>query len=217
MKRWLRRGAVALLAGTLTGCANVKVEKVDLQKRIDGQDQCVKGFRYYLTRPYLVVGCRVTVSTTYIPASIAVFPAGAKAGLGQPLAPGTELVLVAQVPDDQGKYRVYDRAGKLRPDLRPGQVRILQAGTQQMQVANSGAAVDFQAIADQVVAKTVGLINDLKIDPAVMAMNPQAWKDLIMQGTPIKTALNNHMNEIKTLLAPGAPTPSATPSRKRCK
>ncbi len=129
MNRWFKRGAVAaLMAGSAAGCANVKVEKVDVQARIEGCDEQVKGFRYYLTRPYLVVASRVVVSTTYVPAALAVTPADAKPAAGQPLPPEAEIVLVALVPDEKGQYQVYDRAGRVRSDLSPRQVRVLTSG-----------------------------------------------------------------------------------------
>src|SRR5262245_14525717 len=130
MDRWARRCALAALVwGVTVGCANVKVNKVDVQARIEGQDHHVHGFRYYLTRPYIVVSRRVPVSTTYVPVALAVFPADAAPAQGQPLPPGSEIFLVAQVPDEQGAYRVYDRTGHWRPDLTPSAVRVLPSKT----------------------------------------------------------------------------------------
>jgi hypothetical protein len=46
----------------VTGCAHLKVTKVSAEKRANGEDQHVKGFRYYLSRPYVVVTEPVLVS-----------------------------------------------------------------------------------------------------------------------------------------------------------
>jgi hypothetical protein len=41
------------------GCANVDVRKVPLDKRVSNCDQHVNGFRYYLSRPYVVLKARI--------------------------------------------------------------------------------------------------------------------------------------------------------------
>lgn len=46
-------GLVVALAAT--GCANLKVTKVSEEKRAHGTDHHIPGFRYYLSRPYVVV------------------------------------------------------------------------------------------------------------------------------------------------------------------
>lgn len=109
---------------SLGGCANVRVEKVDLQERIAGTDDCVKGFRYYMTRPYLVVASRVSLSKNYIPVWVGVLkeekPASSQGG------PTVQtLYLVAAIPDQHGKYLVYDQAGRCTPYLAE-QVTILK-------------------------------------------------------------------------------------------
>lgn len=58
----LRR--IVLIAGltvTMAGCANLKVKKVPLDERIAGTDD-TKGFRYYLSRPYVFVYERIPVA-----------------------------------------------------------------------------------------------------------------------------------------------------------
>jgi hypothetical protein len=63
------RVVVGLLATLpLAGCANLQVKKVAEYKRLSGEDEHVKGFRYYLSRPYVVVRAPILVSevvTTY--------------------------------------------------------------------------------------------------------------------------------------------------------
>lgn len=54
----LRLGFLLLLC---TGCANLEAKKVPLPDRLKGTDDHVKGFRYYVSRPYLVVAHRVCV------------------------------------------------------------------------------------------------------------------------------------------------------------
>jgi hypothetical protein len=59
------KALAALLSIALgaTGCANVHVHKVSVAKRIAGRDHHVKGFRYYTSRPYVVVSQAVDVAT----------------------------------------------------------------------------------------------------------------------------------------------------------
>jgi hypothetical protein len=57
-----RFGISVALALPLTGCANMEVKKVPLDMRIHRQDDHVRGFRYYLSRPYVVVQAAVPVS-----------------------------------------------------------------------------------------------------------------------------------------------------------
>jgi hypothetical protein len=90
-----------VLIGMAIGCANVKVQKVDVQDRLLGLDQKVHGFRYYLNRPYLVVAKQVPVTTTYIPVALAAVDDGRTAGENEPLPKGTELFLISQVPDKE--------------------------------------------------------------------------------------------------------------------
>ena len=37
------------------GCAGLEAHRVPLPKRMSGEDAHIHGFRYYLSRPYLVV------------------------------------------------------------------------------------------------------------------------------------------------------------------
>jgi hypothetical protein len=53
--------AAGWLAGA-TGCAKLEVKKIPIENRIEGHDH-VDGFRYYLSRPYVVVKNPVPVST----------------------------------------------------------------------------------------------------------------------------------------------------------
>ena len=66
--RWVTHTcSLAIGVGVIAGCANVKVRKVDVDKRIAGKDHHVRGFRYYLNRPYLVVGKHISVGTQLVP------------------------------------------------------------------------------------------------------------------------------------------------------
>jgi len=63
--RGFRIGATAaliLLSGA--GCSNLVVKKVPLDKRIAGTDDHLKGFRYYLNRPYLMVNDKILLKET---------------------------------------------------------------------------------------------------------------------------------------------------------
>jgi hypothetical protein len=57
--RWYHLAALVL--ATATGCANLETRKVPLADRLNGADDKYKGFRYYLSRPYMVVSRRVCV------------------------------------------------------------------------------------------------------------------------------------------------------------
>lgn len=57
----LKLGTAAALAAS-TGCAKLVVHKIPVESRIEGHDH-VDGFRYYLSRPYVVVKKPVLVST----------------------------------------------------------------------------------------------------------------------------------------------------------
>jgi hypothetical protein len=60
-------------AASLAGCAQMQVTKVSAEKRAHDGDKHVKGFRYYLARPYVLVKNKITVSAE---TSLLVFPAG---------------------------------------------------------------------------------------------------------------------------------------------
>lgn len=55
--------SVMILLVVSAGCANVRVKKVPLDKRAEGTDAKLEGFRYYLGRPYIVVKERIPVSS----------------------------------------------------------------------------------------------------------------------------------------------------------
>lgn len=63
-----RRNFVGLTAASLlvAGCANLHVTKVTAEKRCTEEDRHVKGFRYYLSRPYVVVKAPVLVCETSV-------------------------------------------------------------------------------------------------------------------------------------------------------
>jgi len=62
MKRYLVSGGVAAVL-LLGGCSNVHVRKVSVEDRASGLDRHVEGFRYYLTRPYILVKRAVPVGS----------------------------------------------------------------------------------------------------------------------------------------------------------
>ncbi len=107
----------SVLIGTVAGCANVKVHKVDVQDRLQGRDQKVEGFRYYLNRPYLVIAKQVPVATSYIPVSLAAAKMtsddkGKKPGENEPLLSGTMLFLIAEAPQaETGQYMAFNLQG----------------------------------------------------------------------------------------------------------
>jgi hypothetical protein len=107
---------VAAASAASLGCANVKVNKVSVEDRLSGNDLNVKGFRYYLNRPYVVVGRQISAGTIYVP----VIPVKQIAAIQKPspakTAPPADekyLRFLAAVSDDenQGSFRVYDSEG----------------------------------------------------------------------------------------------------------
>jgi hypothetical protein len=59
--------SLAFLAlAAASGCANLEARKVPLPDRLAGTDARYKGFRYYLSRPYIVVSRRVCVGQQLI-------------------------------------------------------------------------------------------------------------------------------------------------------
>jgi hypothetical protein len=62
MRKWW---LTLLLPGLLqAGCANLKVTKVPLDQRLACADDQIEGFRYYLSRPYVVITEAVVISET---------------------------------------------------------------------------------------------------------------------------------------------------------
>src|SRR5689334_9368146 len=62
----LKLGVTLACALAFVGCANVKVKKVSVEKRLSGHDNHVRGFRYYLNRPYIVVPQQIKLASTYV-------------------------------------------------------------------------------------------------------------------------------------------------------
>ena len=90
----------------------MKVRKVDVERCAAGTDHHVKGFRYYLNRPYIVVGRQISVSTQLVPVRMATYPGTAKVG-----EPNSRIVYVGLVPDKYGNYLIYDADGNEEPTL----------------------------------------------------------------------------------------------------
>lgn len=97
MRAWPARWWVSLPLAALLGCANLEARKVPVSDRLDGTDDKIKGFRYYVSRPYLIVSRRVCV--------------------GQHLAVGRLLwqkdgpETVIETIDEHGRPRYYDSRG----------------------------------------------------------------------------------------------------------
>lgn len=101
-----------LAVGTaLVGCAGLEAKKVPLEERHACRDQHHHGFRYYLSRPYLVVSQRVDVVTTYEAARI-----GYVAKNEKPVTePCGQVKTVLEGIDTEGCRRLYDMSGRLLP------------------------------------------------------------------------------------------------------
>jgi hypothetical protein len=96
---------VVIASAVNLGCANVKVDKVSVEDRLSGNDRCVQGFRYYLNRPYIVVGRQISAGTIYVPA----IPVKRTPSLH----PTDQLRFLAAVPDrgTPGVFQVFDAQG----------------------------------------------------------------------------------------------------------
>ena len=104
MQFGLRLGVAITCAATFVGCANVKVKKVSVSDRLSGHDAHVRGFRYYMNRPYVVVAQQVPLATSYV----AVKPFYMKTAANSP----KKAALASLSPDPRtGKHLVYDRDG----------------------------------------------------------------------------------------------------------
>jgi hypothetical protein len=100
--RWL---AVPVGACTLVGCANIHAKKVPVDDRLAGTDHHVKGFRYYLPRPYVVVAEAVPIASESEEAEF-----GALAHLPD----GTRVDGFRSAMCESGRpgqHRLYDRCG----------------------------------------------------------------------------------------------------------
>lgn len=145
MYRWLSRSVAAVVAaGTATGCANVKVEKVSVADRAEGRDDHVNGFRYYLTRPYLMVAKRVPVTTSYVPVAFAAQATVVKnLKAGDLLPANAEVFLVSLVPDRQtGQFTVYDPSGHPRPDVSARELTAIAGGGTNTDAGGGAAGLD---------------------------------------------------------------------------
>jgi hypothetical protein len=154
--RWIRLSALlATSVVVVAGCANVKVKKVDLERRLAGKDNHVRGFRYYLSRPYLVVTRQVHVATQLIPVVTGQLR-------NAPPNAVPKLVFVSLVPDATGKYVVYTPAGKRHMSLDYGQIDTLIESKPLPPIATTGigrsgpvVAVAVPADARRILARTV--------------------------------------------------------------
>jgi len=110
MQLGIRVGVALICAATIVGCANVKVKKVSVKDRLSGNDAHVRGFRYYLNRPYVVVPQQVPIATSYV----AVKPFYMASAAGQPQT----AALVSLSPDPHTKKQiVFDPDGNELKDV----------------------------------------------------------------------------------------------------
>jgi len=127
------QAAMALIAlAQLLGCANVKVHKVSVEDRAAGADRHVKGFRYYLNRPYIVVSERVPVSTQYVPAVLT-------RANGAPQ--GATPFLMTLLPDSNGEHRVYNLEGQRIPEADWRCLRVLKETAKVEAIKNTAGSV----------------------------------------------------------------------------
>jgi hypothetical protein len=187
------------LVGFGFGCANVKVHKVPVADRVAETDNHVKGFRYYLNRPYLAVTRKVPISTTYIPTAIAAY---------YPKFPDKtsyEIVLVSQIPKD-GRFEVYDGQGQLRREIDAGSKSVILIAVKtsgndtpsglKLDVAQDIITVAFRKSFDEYV-KT----KKIKMDPTDTDYSPVVAAIIGKSDTPnsVKQDLQNFKSDYKTI------------------
>jgi hypothetical protein len=101
--RFLNWCLTPLVAVALAGCANIHAKKVPIEDRIAGTDD-QKGFRYYLSRPYVVVAKAVPIATEVEEAELVQLRNAA----------GVEMMGLKSticLPGQPGRPRLYDRSG----------------------------------------------------------------------------------------------------------
>src|SRR4051794_14643245 len=89
-----RIAAALLAAASGAGCSNLVVKKVPVDKRAEGRDNHIQGFRYYLNRPYLAVNDKILLGErrTLICVEVKGARPGSKPGTAPAQAPPTEPV-----------------------------------------------------------------------------------------------------------------------------
>lgn len=106
-------GWLAMAVVAAAGCSGLEAQRVPLSKRLEGKDDCVHGFRYYLSRPYLVVSKPVEVAT------------------------GDTLAILTEVSDEPGTFYLagknaegrkvlFDTAGHPLPPTDAAYLRVLK-------------------------------------------------------------------------------------------
>ena len=171
--RWVRQScSLAIGLGLVAGCANVKVKKVDVDQRIAGKDNHVRGFRYYLNRPYIVVGKHISVGTQLVPVALAT-PKNVPQG-----TEGPKLVFVGMVPKPDGQYEIYDDHGELIPGLKIEQVDPVPISASQNPgvppPATSGVTADQQRVLGRAVAARIIIAAQAKAKAASQILAPSA-------------------------------------------
>jgi hypothetical protein len=107
--RWFLRLTVAgAVVNAGSGCSNIHVKKVPVEKRIAGKDHHVKGFRYYVARPYIVVKKRLpVVKQTWQTKLVMVKYVGQT-----PIQPTPEYALLGLTPEPgHDGFGLYDLSG----------------------------------------------------------------------------------------------------------
>ena len=109
-KAWVVGGLLA--APVAVGCANVSVTKVPVAARASGQDAQVEGFRYYLTRPYVLVKRPVELDSSAVAVRLIKLQSPRQKD-------GPDYVLKSVVPDPVTKaYRYFERDGRENAGLK---------------------------------------------------------------------------------------------------
>ncbi|MCI0637992.1 MAG: hypothetical protein L0Y72_23540 [Gemmataceae bacterium] len=92
---------VLLVGGA--GCANIDVRKVPVDKRIADQDYKIRGFRYYLSRPYIVIKEKIPLGAIEEEVRLVEVKAG-------------EYLLQSLTSKSNGHFKLYKLDGSERPN-----------------------------------------------------------------------------------------------------
>jgi hypothetical protein len=104
----LNLAATLAAAFTVLGCSGLDARRVPLEERLSGTDKHYHGFRYYLSRPYLVVSERVDIVTTQQLARIVHL----ERKFASPAGEQTVVEYVLETINEQGKSEYFSMTGQ---------------------------------------------------------------------------------------------------------
>lgn len=191
-----------LTASVTVGCANVHVKKVSVDKRINGQDDHVKGFRYYVSRPYIVIDQAIPVTTTQWMARLV--QVTEKDSKTHPLPPelkdpqnptGPVYLLEGVAPEPGQGVRYYDKAGNTINRVNRNDYQVVTVTAAAKTDASDATKKDASAAKKDAGAAVPAATDATKKDQTPAAPQPVA----------------NPTDAVPKILAPPPPNPMPIP------